>query len=372
MKNTALVIIKLVGAASIICLVALVFLVVSPDEKEALVKTADADIYMLDGSPDKNKYKNAVAALGIKARPYDFNGNIMFFGTARIHNSASAEETANLVQEELVHAGVNKRNYINHQTVLASTMARNLSPEQEIENSESRKAMLAGELVPTRKTKNVYEMSGVLGLGSTADAFIEKTARMSENEIKGKRVSDLFNGYRYLEVRQDEGSRTAEILTVWTDDDFDAGKLTNEEGVQQSPPDEKIPACVGCKRVRRVAALDKTEPYNINKWNTTSNMDETYDFYLKAMTNRGWKESGKQRVLNKMAELIPNVARLRGRGLSLEKDGEVIEITILPRSTGGGAQVFSMEQYMDTQPTLDKLPKPPGGISGAIDKVFSD
>lgn len=363
MKNSTIITLKLIGASSLICLIAFLFMVVSPDEKETLIKTAEADIYMLDGIEDTERFKKAVSAMGIKGRPYDFNGNVMFFGNARIHDSASAEETANLVQQQLVFSGVNKKNYLKYDTQLTTDEQPNaeLTEEEAQKAQDYRDAMIAGEVVPTRKTKTLYEMSGVTGIESTK-AFAEKTARLSEEEAKGKSLANFINGYRYIEVRQEEGSSTAEILAVWTDDKFDGDKLTNKEGVQQSPPDDKIPACIGCERVRRVQALDKNEPYNINKWVTTSSIDETYDFYLKSMSNRGWKESGKQQKIGKLARALPEVAGIIGRGLSLEKDGEVIEITILP-SKKGGAEVFSMEKYMDTQPTLNRLPVEPNSLA---------
>ncbi|GEM_PF-1455727 len=365
MKNTAKIAFKLLAASSLICVIGFGFLILNPDKEHELVKNADADIYMLDGIEDRNQFKKAVESMGIKARAYDFNGNIMYFGNTRIHDSRSAAETANLVQEQLVFSGVNKKNYIDHNPILSLKAPKNVLTEaQEAKAQEYRDAMLAGEVVPTRKSNDVIEMSGIMGIKSM-DSFNKRIAEIPKSQLKGTSLSDFVEGYRYIEVRQNKGSRTAEIIAVWSEDDkFDPKKLANTSN-DQSAPDPKIPSCMGCKRIRRVQALDKNEPYNINKWVTSSNVSETYRFYERAMLNRGWTTSHKQSKINKLARALPEVAGITGKGLSLEKNGEIIEITILP-TKNGGAQVFSMEQYMDSQPTLKKLPQPNNGLRDKI------
>lgn len=360
---------KLLGAATTILCIGGLFLVLNP-QQDKIIKTATADIYMGGESSDGEKFRDAMLALGIRPRAYDFNGNVMFFGNSRVHRSTSAKETANIVQEQLVYSGVNKQNYLNYKTILNVEKEQGSITESDENSKNYRDAMLAGELVPTRKDENVYEMSGIVGIQS--DDFSEGTKNLSLEEAKEKSLEDYISGYRYVEVRQDKGKTNAEILAVWTGGKFNSKKMRNKPGAQQSPPDPKVPACIGCKRVRRVQALDKDEPYNLNKWVTHSTIDETYNFYLRSMAARGWKESGKQMMFNKLSTVLPELNNIRGRGLTLEKDGEVINITILPKGNGG-AEVFSMEKYGDTQPSLEKLPIEPNSVvRDTIGKLFND
>ncbi len=348
MKNSLHVFFKLLASSVLILVIGFAFLAANP--KKEVVNSAKADIYSFAGLDTKNNFKRAMESLGIRGRAYDFNGNTMYFGTNRVY-SDSAEETAQIVQEALIAAGVNKKNYLNYRDFSATYVPSRIQSKARLGKAlDFRKAMLSGEMVPIKKTNTRIEMSAI----TTTEGGI---LNVSENE-NVRSLSERLNGYRYLEINQAENARHAEIIAVWTDDNFNAGKMANQDGVQQSGPDFEIPACIGCKRVRRVQALDESEPYNMNKWQTPSQVDEIYNFYKQTMGNRGWKESGRQKKLNILAKHFSSLRNIRGRALAMEKDGKVMKITILPKAKGG-AEVFSLEQYNDTQTILNTPTKEP-------------
>ena len=190
-------------------------------------------------------------------------------------------------------------------------------------------------------------MSGLTGIKSAA------TLTKNLKGQTGKSLGDLSSGYRYVEIHQSPNSRSAEILAVWTDDNFVAEKMTNTGNAQQSSPDPEIPACVGCKRIHRVQALSKSEPYNINHWTTNSNSYSTFSFYVSAMKRRGWKISEKQNKIDRMSEFLPELNAIKSRSITCEKSTKVIEITITPTSTGG-TEVMTIEKYENVQPILDQ------------------
>ena len=223
---------KLLASSVLILVIGFTFLAANP--KKEVVNSAKADIYSFTGLDTKNNFKRAMESLGIRGRSYDFNGNMMYFGTNRVY-SDSAEETAQIVQEALIAAGVNEKNYLNYRDFSATYIPSKTQSKARLGNAlDFRKAMLSGELVPIKKTKTRIEMSAI----TTPEGGI---LNVSKNE-NVRSLSQRLNGYRYLEINQAENARHAEIIAVWTDDSFDAGKMANQEGVQQSGPDSEIPA----------------------------------------------------------------------------------------------------------------------------------
>ncbi len=328
--------IKFFLTSTLILFIAMIFLIANPQKKG--ITDAKADIYSFTGIDHKRDFDRAIESLGIRPRAYNFNGNTMYFGTSRIEGSRSARETAIFVQNQMVEKGINTKNYLFD----APGEAKGREEQKQIRNVSA--AMMKGELVPIRRDDQVYEMASLVGLPNLDE--VKKT--LSKKSGNSKSIDEFSKGYRYVEVRQKPGSNVAEILAVWTQDDFDSRKMKNTGDLRQSPADTEIPSCVGCRRVRRVEALDKAEPFNLNKWTTNAGVAQTYRFYERAMTNRGWNVSSKQKLLSKMSESIPELGHLRGKRLSLEKAGKAIEITLIPRANGG-TNILSIEQYNDTQ-----------------------
>lgn len=343
---------KLIIAGTAIIAIIFLFLVAHPAPE--FIQPANADIYSFTGIKEGQEFKNAMESLGIHARAYDFNGNTMFFGTSKIKNSRSARQTAILVQDQLVEKGVNETNYLRNEVTLKN--ADDIKTEDLVKIEKATSAMYKGELVPIRKDNNVYEMSALLGTGA-----LSKFAENAKSRPSATSFAEFSKGYRYVEVRQSEGSNSAEIIAIWSGENFDSRRMTNEKGAQESPPDPEIPACMGCQRIRRVQALDKSEPYNINKWTTSATVASTADFYQLAMKSRGWKMSNKQKKVNKLAYHLPLNINLISKSLSFEKEGRTVEITMMPRKNQSGTDVMSIEKYANTQPNLNEehIPKSP-------------
>ena len=127
MKHTLYIVVKLLAASSAILLIAFAFLTLTPGE-DKIIEPANADIYSFVGLDEKNNFSRAMQSMGIKPRAYDFNGNIMYFGTTRVPNSRSAREVAEMVQDQLVESGVNRKNYLHEPSI--DRLSKNPSPKE--------------------------------------------------------------------------------------------------------------------------------------------------------------------------------------------------------------------------------------------------
>lgn len=160
-------------------------------------------------------------------------------------------------------------------------------------------------------------------------------------------MRDYLGGYRFVDATNEDNRRSM-MTAVWTDSEFDSAKMENRS-VKPQAADPNVPSCFGCERDFRFQSLMENEPFRQNKWTVNHrSLDQTYDFYKQSMSARGWKESGIQGKLDKMAEYFPEINRVHGRSLALEKDGKTMSITILPQKDGS-AKVFSMENYKEAQ-----------------------
>lgn len=359
MKDIAIVAGKLTTAGVLLCGIGWVILTqdVTP-QAEIEVAPARADI--IDAVfKDGNEFTRAMASLGFAPRAYDMNGNVMYFASGYSEDK-TPHEVMNIVQEQLVFYGVNSKNWLEHEPV-AEQLAKHGEYQQifdptkpydkekfrKLENDGMSNAMLKGEVVPMRSDSNYIMMGGV-----TPNKDVGKIVKEYQNAGARSPIRDYLGGYRFIDATAEPGERRTMITAVWTDEDFDAKKMDNR-AFKQQPADPNVPACVGCQREFRVQSLQENEPFRQNKWTAkNAGMDDTYSFYQRAMASRGWRESGVQQKLSKLAEFFPQIAQIPGRTLNLEKDGKNMTIVLLP-APDGGTQVYSNEQYDDAQTSFN-------------------
>ncbi len=356
LKDIAVIVGKLGLAGTIVCATGFAILTqdVSVDAEPGEVKPAKADI--IDSAvADGSEFTRAMASLGFRPRAYNMNGNVMYFASGSADNQ-TPYEVMNDVQNEMVFYGVNTKNWLaeeplamqlgqsgQFQQIFDPAKGYNADKLELVENGGISQAMLSGELVPLRKDKD-YVVTG----GVTPGRDVEKVVGQFVKDGGKSPIRDYTGGYRFVDATGEPGENSTMVTGVWTDENFDAKKMDNR-AFKQEPADPNVPACIGCEREFRFESLQANEPFRNNKWTAkNASMDGTYDFYQTAMATRGWSESGVQAKLNRLGEYFPEVRQIPGRTLNMTKGGQTMTITLIP-SPGGGTEVFSSEQFGDTQ-----------------------
>jgi len=316
------------------------------------VKSAEADI--VDAAfKDGSEFTRAMLSLGFKPRAYDLNGNVMYFASGYVDQKHPID-VMNTVQSEMVNYGVNSRNWLDSapldKTVGAPQVAEKYKKDPAVlDRYEAQSAaMLRGELVPLRNEKDYISVGSVMN-----DRGLDETMADYAEAGKEKPMRDHLGGYRFIDATHEPGLDRTMMTAVWTRDEFAPARMENR-AFKPQPADPNVPACVGCERNFRMQSLNQDEHFNHNMWTTKNrSLNKTYSFYKQAMASRGWKESGVQSKLDRLAQYLPEVQQIPGRTMNFEKDGKQMTITLVP-STEGGTAVFSSEESEGAQLILDK------------------
>lgn len=346
---------KLALAGGVICAIGFVVVAqdASPDSTPGEVRSAQADIADLASGRDGTEFSRAMLALGFKPRTYDLNGNVMHFASGYVEDKTPTE-AMNIVQEEMVQYGVNSRNWLKEAPLARSVANQEMAdrlreqPEAIDRHQEQAEAMLDGELVVMRHERDYISVGSVDPRKGMDEVWSDYAAAGGEKPMR-----DQLGAYRFVDATAEPELNRTLMTAVWTQKEFDSAKLENR-AFKQQPADPNVPACVGCERSFRMQSLDSDEHFNHNLWTTRDqSLDRTYEFYSRAMAARGWRESGVQAKLNRLAVHLPEVAALPGRTMNFEKDGKQLTMTLLP-SVDGGTAVFSSEEYEGAQLLMDE------------------
>ena len=310
---------------------------------------AEAEADLIDGwgvDTEDVKFARAVSAMGMRPRAYDYNGNVVYFATGYA-DGETPMEAAHRFQEELVYYGVNARNHASDVALGTRFLATGGEFEDPAEAGHlfeaarpTARASLNGEVVPVEVRREYVSMSGLELAGGVDDVL---AAYRSHGKTGSRPLRELMKGYRFFDATMEPESRRSMLTAVWTRDaDFDPRRMEDATD-DQSPPDPSIPPCMGCDRDFRFQSLNPGEPFAANKWTTGATPQQTYTFYRDQMEARGWRETGVQPYLDRIAQIVPKVAALQGRMLSMEKDGQSMSIALIPDGRGG-TQVISQHQ----------------------------
>lgn len=338
--------VKVLVAATTVA--AIGFSIVSQDVAEPLkTPEAQADIVWGQAGDDGHNFTRAVASLGLEPRPYDFNGNVMYFAAGKFDRTPAQME--DMIQRALVEQGVNKQR---HDEVMQGMLA---PAKYQTKEDAAKMGALAqpaaesivdGEVVPVFRSREYVAFAGNKFNGGS-DKMID---RFQTGEITSKGDIDAYiDGYQFIDATFDAASGMTDVTAVWSGEGYDAKKMDNTAFKQQEA-DPNVPACIGCKRDFRMQSLAKDEPVRANKWHTMGNPRVSYDFYKQSMLARGWRETGAQAKIDKIAEVIPEVRELGGYMLNLEKDDKTMQIVMLDDGMGG-TQIISHERYEGAQNT---------------------
>lgn len=341
MTDTLVATAKLALAGGVVFGIGFAFVTLDPAAPEKGTAEAEADIadFTLIPTTETQKFTAAMANLGLRPRRYDYNGNVLYFSSG--YSKESPRELLHVVQEELVRTGVNEKNHAELKPTqqgledvrrfFALDNAKELQTDERADALWSQivpssEALLTGDVVPTKVSDNHLRMIGF----DMNKQFESPKDLVGSEEMKRKRpVQGLMGGYKYFEAHWEDTSRTSAITAVWSDEDFDPQRM---EGPGDSPPDPNVPPCIGCERDFRVQSLEPDEPFQANMFTTKSTVSETYEFYRSTMEQRGWRESGVQPRMQTLERFLPELREVNrlGRVLSLEKDGESLQLAILP------------------------------------------
>lgn len=359
-KSLLRIVLKLGLAGAVICAIWFLALTQDPVEPVGEVAPAHADVNWFQGK-DGGEFTRAMASLGLKPRPYDLNGNVIYFASGTADKTPT--EIEGIVQDTLVQYGVNSKDYSKEPAmgteVGAWQMPKDPNAQADWDAFQAnidktrggRDAMMNGEVITTIREPSFVRMVGV-DWNQSVDEVVERMKSESADATPDLAPKSLMGGYKFVEAMYDPGSGKTDITAVWTGKEFDARKMDNTAFVQQEA-DPNVPACIGCTRDFRMQALDKDEPLRANKWHTLSSPKTTYDFYVKAMSQRGWRISKSQDILDKAAEIVPQLAAIQGKILNLEKDGKTMQIAFVPDGQGG-TDIFSQERFEEAMSTIPK------------------
>jgi hypothetical protein len=363
---------KLALTGAIIAGLAFFVFAQSPEDGSLDVKEAEADIGWFSAGDDGHNFTRAIVKAGMKPRPYDLNGNRMYFASGRTEMKPAEVEST--MQDIFVEEGVNEKNHTGRQPMEQAALLGDLqSPEGRAnlaqENTETGELFMDGEVMPVQRRRGYVAMAGYDWKMSEEDMIDRISAgKMSAREFH---PDNMITGYKFVDATWEPASRMTSVTSVWTGDDFKAERM-HDEGFKKQTPDPNVPACIGCERDFRFQSLAKDEPVRANKWRTNASVEETYRFYSKAMHQRGWSANRSDDVLQELATRLPSVGAISGRLLHLEKDGKVMTIAMVPDGRGG-TEVMSNERYegaasvFQAAENIEKESKKEGFFSGILD-----
>lgn len=327
-----------------------------PTSTEVGPAPAKADISDFMGAPASRsaQFTEAMVAMGMAPRMYDFNGNVMFFAVGATEKGVRPRQALREIQAHLVDQGVNKSNHADMVPLRqaagvidweAASKGKGGTDARFKPLVDKAGLLLDGEVVPTEVTDDYVEM-----VGYEKNRSVDDLSKLFEGDESNKKVGNLMGGYRYIDAFYDEAHDRTEISAVWSSEDFSSGRMDGTAD-DQSPPDPDVPACMGCERDYRMQTIDKGDAFSGNMYRTNVGVQQTYDFYRNSMAKRGWRESKSQLALNKLAQYMPELREIRekGRVLSLERDGESMQLTILKEEDMPRTHVFTTHESEGAQ-----------------------
>ena len=296
------------------------------------VAPANADILDLFGGPRDSsaQFVRSLDRLGHDTpQTYDLNGNVIHFSVNYLSNEP--RDVVSLYQREFRRAGINEGIYTD------------LSPEKA---DERHLEALTGGIVPTLITDDKIVMGGMITRGKPKD-FID-ILRVYSPEMDAQ---DFFVGHRYIEAFRDPGSNLTTVISSWSDEGFDYGKMfPGRYHARDFSVDQRVPSCPGCVRLNRFADLNaEPSPYESNIFSTTFSEEQISEFYLHAMTARGWELMEEARGLDHVLGLAFE-EESHPKNLRFSKEEKVL--TILVQAESGDAT------YVQTMMTRDGREEP--------------
>jgi|SRR5690554_2813018 len=338
---------KLGASGALICAIA--WAVVTFGSPGGDVDPAEATILSMDMFSPRTKSEGFADTLKSfdmeEPRAYDWNGNTVYFSMGM--TDASPTEVLHAFQRELVENGVNKKAHTHRVSgfpKVGSLEALSEPAEKKrINNWTQNKRVelddfFSGGLVPITVTPGYVAMAGATSKGEakSAEAFVKE-------QIASKRsVEESVKIMRYVEARRGADDTKTMISAVWSDDELEMEKFAPDANRSDLAVSTDAPACLGCRRIMSFGGSGREADYGTNVFVGYQHVDETIEFYDRAMQNRGWKPSNASVLLRRLTEqgLIPPSA---ARTTSFSKNGRFATVMAYPTGMGGQTQVHIFE-----------------------------
>lgn len=348
-RDLGIITLKLGFSGAVIAAIAALFLVFSEDGE---VSEAQADLYDMQPASihQHGDFEQVIKDSGLEPRPYDYNGNFVNFAVG--DSKATPAELHQYYQQKFERAGINSRVYEEPMFGLMTT--------GHVDNPGELKAVtdgfLQGEMVPLSVSEEHVVMAGLLSSVDPEDErfsdFKEKlknhdptqfdspeqlASRIEDlsqrylpnsSDIGGDVYEDSIDGFRYLEAHREPGQQHTNVISSWSDGDFDAHKISDPStaGVGTDP---EVPACIGCERDNRLQALDDDEPYVLNQFRTaTSTPDDIAQFYERTMTQRNWDLVETDEGLSELEAHIPELQQMPGNMINFQRGEENLTVFV--------------------------------------------
>ncbi len=306
---------KLALSGALICAIAWVVAVYQPD---GTVQDSQADILDLNFIHLSNsaRFARGLQQLGHdRPQTFSINGNIVNFSVN--HSRKRPLQLMKEYQEEFVHQGL-------QDTVWTADKAKQ-------DGDKMMQEAMTGGVVPLNVSDDYVAMGGVLPKNDATDA--QGLVDLARSRPK---PPTIFKGHHWVEMFWDKYRRQTTVTASWSDEHFDYEKMFPGVAAKEGKDidvDLDIPACPGCNRVSRVRDLNPMRTYSSNTYASTKHLDDTLDFYRRAMHRRGWTETESSQTF---ATLQPYV-KFEGDGahlLQLHRGKQFLTILAYPDANG--------------------------------------
>lgn len=255
---------------------------------------AEADIVTSTFAPKtrQQRFVDSLKDYGFaEPRMYDWDGNTVFFTTKTTHKSPTM--AAREMQEVFERKGVNDKVY---KTVpdIKIPEGQEREPAEFYELMDTYSDMHTGRVVPIAWSKHHVAMGGVEMEGDPPPEEVLKA-------YANKRV--IFEGMkrvRYVEAYRYPGDKKTTMTATWSDGQLDFKKFAGGKG---SRVDSEVPACPGCKRMRRFGGTGDESDYVENVYRGNRSPEKMLSFYRKALEKRGWKRSKATKLIEGMERM---------------------------------------------------------------------
>lgn len=329
-KRTAAITLKLALSGAMIFGIATLFVVLSDD---GTVPEAQADLTNLVSRThaQHHDFARVIARAGLEPRPFDHNGNQIFFAVGE--SDRSPKDLLTYFQREFKAAGINSDIYTEPTMPFTDT----LEEYQRVVSSEAQEkanhAMLNGEIVPYHVTDDFVSMGGIVPHRKT-NSGDDLLHDWRPNADGVPDIATNARAFRYLEARRDPSTGVSVVTSSFSDNYFDFKKAIGDGPVAGVGVDPDVPSCVGCERRHRLKGLSGIDPFTLNQFESPRSADATVSQYRSAMINRGWQPTKSDDLLEALREFIPEIAYYSDYMINFERGDEAIGIVVSPNRHG--------------------------------------
>lgn len=304
-------------------------------EAEADISTFTTTQALYDGN-----YGKVVESSGLKPRPYEMNGNQVFFAVGYVKESP--QDVLEFYQEKFVEAGINERKFMEVPEGKFNRTIGDLANKPRLSEDELayNRALLTGGVVPISERPGYVAMGGMVPKGAYNNDLDEIIADWSANEGD---VDRPMGGFRFIDAQQWPNQIGSRVTSVWADEGFDAAKM-NDPAKNAGPPVLETPVCIGCAVGMQMRSLDKSERYRIGHFYATRGKSDVVSFYDKAMLGRGFESGDAHKAIeyarNYLGTEVPD-----GNILQFKKGGTESLIAIFDDPRTLETSVVVVEQF---------------------------